>query len=219
MDSGRELAWSGRGSFCGIETRVNGRDDFPQPRIPRDNFPLPFNKNGFDLGFSIVGPGKLKVQLTHNGLVDRSNKPYATITIEDKQITVGVQGLAKTTELATRPRSFYVSMSCPNECRLAVGSVIANAVYFNEIMREGNPFEATNELYSSYSPTHVAFVPGSSMARIDVAGDCEASGRGGKCNANSDCSKVDADLVCNVEGKCQCSASKPRWNEITRGCN
>ena len=67
---------------CDISTKVDGKIDFPIPLLPREYFPLPWTKRGFQLGFHVKGRGPLVVQLVHNSFSDRHNDVFAQLIID-----------------------------------------------------------------------------------------------------------------------------------------
>jgi hypothetical protein len=76
---------------CAIEADVDAAErNYPSPQLPREFFPLPFNKRGFEFGISTDdGPGALIVQLNHVGSVDQGWDDEPTLKFVPKSYKTG----------------------------------------------------------------------------------------------------------------------------------
>ena len=69
--------------ICTVDTVVDGGVNFPEPRFPREYFPLRLTKTGFEMGFFLKGKGEVVLEFNHLGNIMKDNPKVFSVTITD----------------------------------------------------------------------------------------------------------------------------------------
>ncbi len=244
---------------CAARADVLGEADFPTPLLPRRYFPLPLHGRGFDLGFFARGRGrgKLLLEFVHDAEPDSDARTAFRVEVgPGARLAVAADGNSRTAKVAdlqaegtaANTVALWVSMDCPppppepsssssssspsaSSCSLTLGVPGRKEP---ALALEGLPNPWTSSSSSSPrttpTPTHVAFLPGSSDASFSVSALCTA-GHGERCSHDSDCRKAHRDLQCRRrrgdrgDGKdggvarCACPQGAARWDEADNKCS
>lgn len=207
---------------CALIKKVRGENDYPRPNLPREFFPLPWSRVGFQMGIFLKGTGSVKIQFARGGEIDKDNVLKATLTLDGSgAVLLQTDSVRKVYHsrsdhfLPDGIKSIWITFHCPQRtmanCTLAYGRI-----------EEGPQNLLETTLDTPNWPTHFAFVPGSRETDVSVATLCSGA-YNSRCAHYSDCQRVDGNLTCirsllsnNMDARCRCDTGI--WNEDANSC-